>query len=201
MAATTGAPVAVPHLGLSALRHSIRIPFTDETVESCLNPRDARDVAFLEAWRATTAGPQRLGAALSPVTGHVAESVAATRLVAMGHQLIWQLTGPGTHGVDLLMLDPSQRNVVAWEVKGTLRRMGMPRLSGRELRQMGRSWMNKRDNPGMVEWGLAAEDVLGGVVVVQFPQRVLRIGMTADYETLTPIETMHQLDDLSWVLS
>jgi hypothetical protein len=65
--------------------------------------------------------------------------------------------------------------VVAIEVKGTLVRRRVPRLSGRELTQMSAAWVDKADNPGMAELGLQSGDVYGGVVVVNFADMIWRI--------------------------
>jgi hypothetical protein len=51
----------------------------------------------------------------------------AVRLVERGHELLWQFTGPGRHGVDVVVLGPDGR-VVGIEVKGTLRPGQVPRL-------------------------------------------------------------------------
>lgn len=170
-------------------------------VEDCLDLTKPVDKLFEQAWRSSLAVLPRTqrGGALSPVTGHIAESVAAVFLVDMGYELVWHLTGPGRHGVDLIMLDPSGTTLIAWEVKGTLRQQGWPRLSGRALKQMGAAWINKADNPGMAEWGLRADDLVGGVILVQFQAMRLRFGVTKDYETLLPITSETDLSDLSWV--
>lgn len=185
-----------------ALREAVPFVVPDDTITDCLDLREPADALFHQAWRHSLASVPRAerGGALSAVTGHVAESVAAAQLCDLGFQLIWQLTGPGRHGVDLVMLDPAARMVVAWEVKGTLREVGWPRLSGRELRQMGAGWIDKADNPGMVEWGLTSADVIGGVVFIRFRTRELRILVTADFATVAPITDEAQLADLSWVV-
>ena len=185
-----------------ALRASAPLIAPDDTITDCLDLRQPGDARFHQAWRHSLASLPRVerGGALSTVTGHVAESVAAVLLADLGYQLIWQLTGPGRHGVDMIMLDPAGQTVVAWEVKGTLRDVGWPRLSGRELRQMGAGWIDKADNPGMAEWGLTSADVIGGVVFIRFRTREVRILVTADFTTLLPITDAAQLADLSWVL-
>jgi hypothetical protein len=95
------------------------------------------------------------------VTGHVAESVVELLLAEVGYQLLWHFTGPGRHGVDLIVLCPAGERVVAVEVKGTLRPQYWPRLSRRELLQMSGAWVDKADNPGMANWELRSDDVYG----------------------------------------
>ena len=109
-------------------------------------------------------------------------------------------TGPGRHGVDLLVLTPAGQ-MVAVEVKGTLRSGRWPRLSRRDLMQMSAAWIDKRDNPGMAEWDLGSEDVYGMVVAVNFPDRALRIAVTADFEHLHPVSALDDVLDLSWLSS
>jgi hypothetical protein len=185
-----------------SLRVAAALAVPDDTITDCLDLSQPGDVRFRQAWRHSLASLPRAhrGGALSAITGHVAESVAAVQLADLGYQLIWQLTGPGHHGVDLVMLDPAGQMVVAWEVKGTLREVGWPRLSGRELGQMGAGWMDKADNPGMTEWGLTSADVIGGVVFIRFRTQEMRILVTADYATLLPITDKAQLADLSWIV-
>ena len=185
---------------MAAFRQALPIPLQPSLVDACLDPRDRRDDEFRSFWRQAMAGEHspRLPGSLSPTTGHIAESVTSAALVDLGFELIWQLTGPGAHGVDLIMLDPSGSTVVAWEVKGTLRRTGLPRLSGKDRRQMGEDWLDKTDNPGMAEWGLQAGDLLGGIALVRFAQMELRLAVTADYLELLPVCDLDELVDLSW---
>jgi hypothetical protein len=77
--------------------------------------------------------------------------------------------------------------VVAIEVKGTLVRGRIPRLSGRDMTQMSAAWVDKADNPGMAELGLQSADVYGGVSVVNFADMTWRTALTADFATLRPI--------------
>lgn len=174
----------------------------DELIAGCLDLDHPADVRFRQAWQDSLASLPRTrrGSGLSGVTGHVAESVAAVLLRDLGHQLVWQLTGPGRHGVDLVMLDPAGQTLVAWEVKGTLREVGWPRLSGREVGQMGADWIDKADNPGMAEWDLTSADVIGGVVFIRFRTREVRFLLTADFATLAPVTDEAQLANLSWVV-
>jgi hypothetical protein len=201
MSGANASAATQPGLRLAALRQAVPVPLDVDLVAGCLDAGAVGDAAFERVWRDVMSGrvPVRLAGALSPVTGHVAESVAAAVLVTLGYQVVWQLTGPGSHGVDLVMLDPLGSTLVAWEVKGTLRTLGWPQLTGRERRQMGVEWIDKDDNPGIAEWGLAAADVVGGVVIIRFPQMEARFGVTADYRSLVPIRAVEELADLSWV--
>lgn len=89
-----------------------------------------------------------------------------TLLVDDGCHPIWHLTGPGRHGVDLVVLTPAGDAVVAIEVKATLRPGHVPRLSRREVEQMSAAWADKADNPGMANWDLRSADVYGAVVAI-----------------------------------
>lgn len=193
----------LPKLTMSALWQAMPIPVERPLVDRCLDPISLRDDEFRRAWLESMAGKRsaRLPGSLSPTTGHVAESITSAILNEFGFELIWQLTGPGAHGVDLIMLDPAGSNLVAWEVKGTLRRSGLPRLRGRERRQMGEDWLDKADNPGMAEWKFRSGDVLGGIAVVRFPQMELRLAVTGDYLAFVPIRDIDMLADLSWAWS
>jgi hypothetical protein len=64
---------------------------------------------------------------------------------------------------------------------------------------MSPDWLDRHDGTGMSEWGLNAADVLGGFVVVSFAQMLMRVGVTSDYASITPIRDEEQLRDLSWV--
>jgi hypothetical protein len=57
---------------------------------------------------------------LAWVTGEVAEAVAEVLLADIGLRVFPQITTPGIHGVDLLLLAPDE-SVLAVEVKVTLR--------------------------------------------------------------------------------
>jgi hypothetical protein len=63
-------------------------------------------------------------------------------------------------GVDPVLLARGDV-VVAIEVKGTLVPGRAPRLSAGELAQMSAAWVDKLDNRGMAELGLASSDVYG----------------------------------------
>lgn len=187
-------------LRLSDLRAAQPFPIEPATVAGCLDLKKSDDDnLFHRTWTRVLAGESyRVPPRIAPVTGHVAESVAAVKLADVGFTLFWQLTGPGRHGVDLLMLDPAGATAVAWEVKGTLRRNGFPRLSRRDVEQMSPDWLDRHDGMGMSEWGLNAADVLGGFVVLSFARMLMWVGVTSDYASITPIRAEEELLDLSW---
>ena len=177
------------------------LPVSPELVAGCLNLDDPTDRLFARACRHTLAAltsSERRGA-LAGVTGHVAESVVELLLDALGYAPLWHFTGPGQHGIDLLVLSPSQTQVVAVEVKGTLRPGYWPRLSRREQLQMSGAWVDKADNPGMVNWELHSEDVYGAVVLVNFAAMAYRAAFTTDFQHLQPVQDISQLADLAWL--
>ena len=114
-------------------------------------------------------------------------------------RILWHLTGPGRHGVDLVVLAPADL-VVAIEVKGTLVSGRIPRLSRQETAQMSAAWVDKADNPGMAELGLANTDIYGGVVAVNFADLTWRTALTANFVELHPVTELEQLSDLRWLL-
>jgi hypothetical protein len=82
-----------------------------DIVLGCLDEASPVDELFRKAWshslRALTA---REKAAIAPITGHVAESVAQLILQdELGYKVVWLLEGPGTRGVDLIVLSPAGR--------------------------------------------------------------------------------------------
>jgi hypothetical protein len=109
------------------------------------------------------------------------------------------MTGTGWHGVDLVLLVPGDV-VVAIEVKGTLVPGRVPRLSAGEIAQMSAAWVDKVDNPGMAELGLASTDVYGGVTVVNFADLTWRAALTRDFLAFEPIRSHEQLADLTWLM-
>jgi hypothetical protein len=94
--------------------------------------------------------------------------VTEVLLAEQGWYVLWHFTGPGRHGVDLVLLTPDD-HVVAVEVKGTLVAGRIPRLFRRELAQMSAEWVDKADNPAMAELRLDSADVYGAVVAVTSP--------------------------------
>ena len=142
----------------AALRSAPAIDLQWTVVDGCLDLGNATDARFHSAWWQSLDALDRheRGGALAGVTGHVAESVVELLLDDIGYHPVWHFTGPGRHGVDLLMLSPAADHVLAIEVKGTLRAGRVPRLSRRATLQMSAAWVDKRDNPGMAEWELRA---------------------------------------------
>ena len=92
-------------------------PLASEMVEG-MDLDQVADRVFARAWQGSLALPpaERRGA-LAGVTGHVAESVVEVLLADLGYQLLWHFTGPGRHGVDLIVLCPTAERVIAVEVK------------------------------------------------------------------------------------
>jgi hypothetical protein len=126
----------------------------------------------------------------------VAESVAELVLADVGYSVFWHITEPGVRGVDLLFLSPDDE-VLALEVKGTLRPGAIPRLTPSRLRQMSREWLNQPDNPAMAEWELKAEDIYAGVMVVDLALAVFRLALSADFDGYVPIRERDELDRIS----
>ena len=141
------------------------------------------DARFHTAWTRSLGALERheRGGALAGVTGHVAESVVEVLLADIGYHPVWHFTGPGRHGVDLLMASPTLDHVLAIEVKGSLRAGSVPRLSRRAVTQMSAAWVDKRDNPGMAEWELQSADVYGAVIAVSFAEMVVRAIVSDDF--------------------
>lgn len=167
---------------------------------SCLDTESVRDRLFARGWRSGPSGltsPDR--AAIAGVTGHVAESVIEVVLEPLGWSPLWHMTGPGRHGVDLVLLAPGGL-VVAIEVKGTLVSGRIPRLSAGELAQMSAAWVDKVDNPGMAELALASSDVYGGVAIVNFADLTWRVARTLDFLAFEPVAAQKQLADLAWLV-
>lgn len=183
------------------LRQAFAFPIAPDVVSDCLDLDAPADAMFHQAWtRGLAALPSasRRGA-LNVATGHIAESVCAVALGDLGYNVVSQLTGPGGHGVDLLILAPDGNTLVAVEVKGTLQPNRIPRLSRRTLDQMSAKWVDKDDNPGMATWDLQSGDVYGAVVVVNFGDMTFRVGFTLDYERLVPVTAEEQLLSLDWL--
>lgn len=129
------------------------------------------------------------------MTGEVAESVAEIILDEQGYNLFWQITTPGVHGVDLLLLSPDE-SVLALEVKGTLRPGTIPRLTPSRLRQMSRDWLNDPANPAMAEWSLQADDLYAAVMLVDLATPLYRLVLSSNFEHYTPVTDLAQLASL-----
>lgn len=170
------------------------MPIPEGFVGQCIQPDDR----FRRAW---TGGLDRLDprerrGAICVETGTIAESVATLLLVELGLDVFAELAAAGVHGVDLLALTPAGQ-VLALEVKGTLRAHARPRLGRSRERQMSLAWLNSPTNPAMVEWGLTGLDTYGGVAHVNFAVMTWRLVLTGDYETWLPVESADGLADLS----
>ena len=183
----------------TALRYATAFPLDAGSIDSCLNLDDASDALFARARRNGLATIERsYRGPLPRVTGEVAESAAELLLDGIGYTLFWQITTPGIHGVDLLLLAPDQR-VLALEVKGTLRPGTIPRVTPSRLRQMSRAWLSDPANPGMAEWSLDADDLYGGVMVVDLASDVYRIALSGDFERYAPVTELSELSLLAWL--
>ncbi len=64
---------------------------------------------------------------------------------------------------------------------------------------MSAGWIDKTDNPGMADLGLASSDVYGGVVVVNFADLTWRAALTRDFLVFEPVSRLSQLRDLAWL--
>lgn len=60
---------------------------------------------------------------------------------------------------------------------------------------MSAGWLDVGNAP-MVEWGLEAADVYGGVVFVDLEARFARVAVTADYELFAPVSSIGTIDVL-----
>ena len=186
----------------TALRRATSLVIDDVVIRDCVDPnRWHADTSFLRAWQdGLRALPvtERVGR-LSGATGHIGESVAEVLLDALGYDMLWHFTAAmsGGHGVDLLVASPAGQ-VVAVEVKSTLRPQRWPRPTAGELQQLSPEWLDKDDNPGMAELGLTGGDVYGAVVVVNLAERKWRCAVTADFTTAHPVLDAASLGDLSW---
>ena len=178
-----------------ALRSAPPLALARSAVEECLDLDRSVDLRFHTAWTRSLGALERheRGGALAGVTGHVAESVVEVLLADVGYHPVWHFTGPGRHGVDLLMASPTLDHVLAIEVKGSLRARSVPRLSRRAVMQMSAAWVDKRDNPGMAEWELQSADVYGAVIAVSFAEMVVRAIVSEDFERWRGVAALEDL--------
>jgi len=180
---------------VNVLRGSPARPLDAEVINGCLDLEKEADRDFHTAWTMGIAtisrGPRK--ARLLPVLGHIAESVAEVMLHELGHDIVWHQTGAGVQGVDLLTLTPSGSRLLAVEVKGTLRRGHIPRLSTGSTVQMSAEWLERVRNAGMLEWQLGAEDVYGAVFGLNFADMVFRAAVTDDFLSYRPVHDLQQL--------
>ena len=189
-----------------ALRHAPSFLLPPGIVDGCIDSgHDAvrhSEELFRTAYESSLQALDRAERhAVGPVTGHVAESVAAVILDELGWHVVEQFVSPrsGGHGIDLAMLSPQMDRLFAVEVKGTLQEQRWPRLSRGEFDQMTRAWLDKPDNPGMSELGVLAEDIYGLVIFIQFRQRRWKAAITTDFERASGVGNAAQLADLVWL--
>jgi hypothetical protein len=178
----------------AALRKATALGLERVVVAECLDLKNPVDARFHRAWIGSLAALPRAerGGALAGVTGHVAESVVAALLVDRGNELLWQFSGPGRHGVDLVVLTPDHR-VIGIEVKATLRAVYVPRMSRRAVLQMSAAWIDKADNPGMASLQLASADVYGAVIAINFADMTIRTAVTKDFVDFVPLNDWNEL--------
>lgn len=183
---------------LDALRSAHALPLEPDLISGCLASDDHLDRLFDRACTDSLAAlaPEQCRGGLAGVTGHVGESIVEVVLVGHGWSPVWHLTGPGRHGVDLLLLGPGAERLVAVEVKATLRPRRWPRVP-RHVDMP--AWLDKSDNPGMADWGVTAEDVYGAVALVSFHELGCRVALTNDFATWRPVARGEELDDLDWL--
>jgi hypothetical protein len=181
----------------AALRAAPPFPISEGVVRGCVETSKPADALFERArvhGLSSIERSQRSGH-LARVIGEVAESVAQIVLDEHRYDLFWQITTPGIRGVDLLFLAPDE-SVLALEVKGTLRRGAIPRLTPSRLRQMSREWLDDPANPAMAEWSLRAEDLYAGVMVVDLASPLFRLVLSGDFERYTPVADLAELASL-----
>lgn len=180
-----------------ALREATALPIDGGVITGCLDNTKPADALFARARRDGLASIDRSSRPqLARVTGEVAESLAEIILAEQGYDLVWHITTPGIHGVDLLFASPDNY-VLALEVKGTLRPGAIPRFTPSRLRQMSREWLNDPNNPGMADWSLAADDLFAGVMIVDLAWASFRIALSTDFETYAAVSKLEQLRRLT----
>jgi hypothetical protein len=181
----------------SSLRAASPFPISKRVVRGCVKPSKPADALFEQArlhGLGSIERSQRSGH-LARVIGEVAESVAEIVLAEQDYNLFWQIATPGIHGVDLLFLSPDE-SVLALEVKGTLRRGTIPRLTPSRLRQMSREWLNDPANPAMAEWALQADDLYAGVMLVDLASPLYRLALSSNFEHYTAVTDLAELASL-----
>lgn len=193
-------PSAPPRsVSTTPLRSATPFRLDPSIVDDCLDLSAVTDQLFLRARQASLGSlTRREWALLAGTTGHVAESVTEVLLDRYGWHVLWHFEGPGRHGADLVFLAPGDR-VVAVEVKGTLVRHRVPRLSRREMVQMSAEWIDKADNPAMESFGVGGADIFGGVVAINFADNIWRACLTSDFIAFKPVIEVGQLGDLTWI--
>jgi hypothetical protein len=184
-------------------RDAVPFALSPDLVASCVDPGSGRDQLFALAFDSTLdavpPGDRRGGFCVT--VGAVAEAVAALFLVEHGFHLVGEVSGAGSHGADLLVLDPALERLVAVEVKGTMSQRRWPRLRRGVLAQMSAEWLDKSDNPVMSEWDLRSADVFGAAVFVNFGLGAVKVGITATFLRFEPVRDAAELIDLDWLVA
>lgn len=182
-----------------ALRAATPFPLEQGEIRKCLTEAP-RDELLRHALEVGLVGlkPQERRGSLWRAVGEVAEAVAEIVLDEAGYSVFWHISEPGAHGVDLLFLSPDEQ-VLALEVKGTLRPGAVPRLTPSRLRQMSREWLNDPKNPAMQEWELEADDLFTAVMVIDLARSAYRVALSADFERFHPVAKRAELLSLRWL--
>jgi hypothetical protein len=167
------------------------MPVWPLAVLSCLPARwSDGDQAFLRAFTESLSALPARGrrGALGGRTGHIGESVVEMLLDNIGYSMLQQFCGPssGGHGADLIVASPAGEIAVV-EVKATLRAGRWPRPSHGELNQLTPEWLDKPDNPAMIDLGLTSDDVWGMIAVVNFAECRWKVAVTTDFRQVHPI--------------
>jgi hypothetical protein len=162
----------------AAFRAATPFPISSEIVEHCLGEDELFRRAWADGLDSLPLGERRGRLCLD--LGLIAEAVAMLLLLDAGLELFSEAQAFDGHGVDLLALTAAG-DVLAVEVKGTLRAGSLPRLGRSRLRQMSIEWLSSPTNPAMVDWDLAGADVYGAVVSIDFARREWRTALTADF--------------------
>jgi hypothetical protein len=179
-----------------AFRETVLMPIDPALVEDCLLPDDRFRFAWHNGLDALDPAARR--GAICVETGTIAESVATLLLNELGLEVFAELAAAGVHGVDLLALTPASQ-VLALEVKGTLRAGARPRLGRGRNRQMSLEWLSSPANPAMVEWGLSGLDIYGGVAHLNFASMTWRVVLTSDHERWVPVPAAADLLDIAFL--
>jgi hypothetical protein len=178
----------------AAFRDAVPLELRADLVEQCVMPTDR----FADAWRLGLDAfePAARRGVICVEIGAIAESVMTLLFEELGLHVFAELATAGVHGVDLLALTPVGQ-VLALEVKGTLRATARARLGRGRLRQMSLEWLSAAGNPQMVEWDLAGADVYGAIAHLNFARMEWRCVVSADCESWLPVRDKSELLDLS----
>jgi hypothetical protein len=186
---------------VSPLTFASAFPLERALVDGCVDvaarPTDALFARALAKWLPLLARADR--ARLAGITGHVGESIAQLLLAGCGWTPVWHFAGTGGHGVDLLLLGPREERVFAVEVKATFRPGRWPQLTRGAPPQMDAGWLDKADNPALLDWGLGSDDLYGGVIAVNFRDLLYKVALTSDFHTWFPVQELERLEELGWL--